>query len=94
MPPPKRDNDDEHIHRSYSRRRGDYLYDVAVYAAHTPANPDRCYAQVMNMVRLEAGHTVSVDAELPDTYGATLDEAFSTIEAAVEEWVKEQTRSQ
>jgi hypothetical protein len=46
------------------------------------------YARVVNMVRLESGHTVAVNAELPDQPGATLDEAFSHIEAAVEAWVK------
>jgi hypothetical protein len=45
------------------------------------------------MVRLESGQTVSVNAELQDAYGATRDEAFSKIEMAVEEWVKDPTRS-
>jgi len=43
----------------------------------------------VNLVRLESGHTVPVDAELPDQHGATLDEAFANSEVAVEAWVKD-----
>jgi hypothetical protein len=51
------------------------------------------YARVVNLVRLESGHTVPVKAELPDQPGATLDEAFASLEAAVATWAKDQTRS-
>jgi hypothetical protein len=44
------------------------------------------------MVRLESGQQVSVNADLRDEHGATPDEAFSKIEAALEEWVKSQTQ--
>jgi hypothetical protein len=88
-----RDNGDEPICTSRSRRRGEYLYDVDLYKAVTPANTVFFFARVMNMVRLESGHTVAVDAELPDQPAATLDEAFANSEAAVEAWAKDQTRS-
>jgi hypothetical protein len=80
------------MHRSYWRRRGDFAYDIEIYEATPPADAGRFYAQVVNMVRLESGQTVSVNAELQDAYGATRDDAFSKIEVAVEEWVEDQTR--
>jgi hypothetical protein len=58
-----------------------------------PATSDRFRARVVNMVRQESGESVSVTAELQDEYGATPHEAFSKIEAAVEQWVKDQTAS-
>jgi hypothetical protein len=91
--PRTRDNGDKLICTSCSRRRGEYLYDVDLYEATAPANVVHVYARVVNMVRLESGHTVAVNAELPDQRGATLDEAFSYIEAAVAAWVRAQTRS-
>jgi hypothetical protein len=42
------------------------------------------------MVRLQSGETVSVNAKFQDEYGARRDEAFSTVEAAIEAWVKDQ----
>ena len=81
------------MHRSYLRRRGDFVYDINIYEATAPADAGRFYAQVVNMVRLQSGETVSVNAELQDAYGATRDEAFSKIEMAVEEWAKDPTRS-
>ena len=93
MPPRTRDSDDKRVFTSYSRRRGDYRYDIAIYETTPPANAGLFYAHVMNMVRLESGQTVSVTAELQDAYGATPDEAYSKLEAAVEEWLKDQTRS-
>jgi len=47
----------------------------------------------VNMVRLESGQTVSVTADIQTAHGATRDEAFSKIEAAIQEWVKDRTRS-
>jgi hypothetical protein len=92
MPPRHRDIDDKQLFTSYSRHRGDYRYDIAICEALPPANAGRFYAQVVNLIRLESGHTISVNAELQDAYGATPDEALSRIEAAVEEWAKNQTR--
>jgi hypothetical protein len=77
---------------SYSRRRGEYVYDIEVFETAAPATAGPFYARVVNMVRREAGHDVSVNAELQDAYGATPDEAVSRIEAAVEKWVKDQTQ--
>jgi hypothetical protein len=91
--PRTRDNGDKLICTSCSRRRGEYLYDVDLYEARAPASVVQVYARVVNMVRLESGHTVAVNAELPDQRGATLDEAFSHLEAAVAAWVKARARS-
>jgi hypothetical protein len=92
MPPDDRDNDVKQVFTSYSRRRGDYRYDIAIFETMPPASAGRFYARVVNMVRLESGHTLSTNAELQDAYGATPDEAFSRAEAEVEEWAKNQTR--
>jgi len=75
---------------SYSRRQGDYRYDVEIHEAAPPGKVGRYYARVVNMTRLESGQHVSVDAALHGEYGATPDEAFSRIEAVVEAWVKGQ----
>jgi hypothetical protein len=77
---------------SYSRRQGAYSYDVEVHEAAPPGNVGRYYARVVNMVRLESGHQVTVNADLRGEYGATPDEAFSRLEAAVAAWVKARTQ--
>jgi hypothetical protein len=75
---------------SYSRRAGDYVYDIDIHEITAPADSARFYAQVVNMVRLESGQTVPIKAELQDAYGDTPAEVVSRLEAAVEEWVKDQ----
>ena len=40
---------------------------------------------------VQAESLVSVNAELQDEHGATLDEAVAQIEAVVEKWVKGET---
>ena len=90
---PRTPGDDRRVFTSYARRRGEYRYDVAIYETTPPADAGRFYAHVVNMVRLEGGQTVSINADLQDAYGATPDEAYSTLEAAVEAWVKDQTSS-
>jgi hypothetical protein len=75
---------------SYSRRTGDYLYDIDVQeAAPSPQNMGRFFARIVNMVR--ATSQMSVNADLQDEYGATRDEAVARIEAVVEKWVKGET---
>jgi hypothetical protein len=78
---------------SYSRRQGDYRYDVEIHEATPPGHVGRFYAKVVNLVRLEFGAPVSINAGLHAAYGATPDEAFSRIEALVETWVKNQPSS-
>ena len=90
MTPRERDSEDRQLFTSYSRKSGDYHYDIAIHEAVPPVNAGRFYAQVVNIVRLESGRTEGVNAEIPDEYGATADEAFSKLEAAVERWVKNQ----
>jgi hypothetical protein len=82
----------ERLRTSYSRRRGAYTYDVETYETTPPASGGRYVARVVNMVRLEAGHTVSVNIEFQPEYGATRDEAFSQMEAVVDVWVRNQTQ--
>jgi hypothetical protein len=78
---------------SYSRRQGDYRYDVEIHEAAPAGAAGRFYARVVNLVRLQSGVPVPVNADLHGAYGATPDEAFSRIEALVETWVKNQTPS-
>jgi hypothetical protein len=77
---------------NYPLNRATYIYDVNIHRATQPANAGRFYAQAVNIVRVESGQTVSVNAELQNEYGATPDEAFSKIERAVEAWAQRQTR--
>ena len=73
---------------------GDYSYDIQVFGVSHPANADSQFcASVVNMVRRESGDTVSVNARLPDAYGATRDDAVSKLQAAVEAWVTGQWKS-
>jgi hypothetical protein len=76
---------------SYSRRTHDYVYDIDIHEIAPPAESTRFYAQVVNMVRLESGQTVPVNAGLLDAYGATPAEVVSKLEAAVEKWVRDQS---
>jgi hypothetical protein len=70
----------------YLRRRGDHAYAVAIQAVTRRGSADQFRARLLNMVRLGSGQTVSVRADLQPEYGATRDEAFSRIEAAIEKW--------
>jgi hypothetical protein len=76
---------------SYSRHRSNYVYDVDIHEVPVPSIAGRFFAHVVNMVRWDADETVPVDAGLQHERGATPGEAFSRIDAAVEEWVKDQT---
>jgi hypothetical protein len=78
---------------SYSRRLREYLYDVDIYEVTSPGSAGHFRARAVNMVRLEAGQTLSVAAELPDEYGATRDEVCARVDAAVDGWAKDQARS-
>jgi hypothetical protein len=76
---------------SYSRHRSNYIYDIDIHEVAAPAIAGRFFAHVASMVRYEAGKTVPVNAAaLRHEHGATPGEAFSRIDAAVEEWVKDQ----
>jgi len=77
---------------SYSRHRSNYVYDIDIHEVTAPAVTGRFFAHVVNMVRWEADKMVPVNAAaLQCEHGATPDEVFSRIDAAVEEWVKDQT---
>jgi hypothetical protein len=75
----------------YSRRRGEYVYNIDIYESARATTADHFRAHVMNMVLLEAGQTVSVHADLQDEYGPTPQRALSRIERAVNEWVHDHT---
>jgi hypothetical protein len=73
---------------SYSCRMSDYLYDIETDDTTRFVNAERFCARVANIVRLEYGHSVSVNAGLPNTYSSTRHEAVSKIEAALAVWVQ------
>jgi hypothetical protein len=75
---------------SPSHRSGDYLYDIALEDADPTAVTGPCFARVVNMVRLESGLTVSVDAGLAAEHGATRAVACSQLKDAVAAWVQRQ----
>jgi hypothetical protein len=79
------------VQTSYSRRRGDYAYDVVIRSVSQSPSAGVFCARVMNLVRLDSGETVSVDALIEDEHAATPAEALSRLEAAVEDWVTWQT---
>jgi hypothetical protein len=75
---------------SYSHRAGDYLYDLTFQDSAPPFPTGGFGARVVNMVRLDAGVTLSINAGLPDKYGATRADAFDHAQAAVTAWVRRQ----
>jgi hypothetical protein len=77
---------------SYSRRTGDYVYDIDIRKISAPANAAHFSAHVVNMVRLESGQTVPVNPDLAVAYGDTSDNVVTTLVTAVEAWVIDQTR--
>jgi hypothetical protein len=76
---------------SYSRRRGEYVYNIDICESARAATADHFRAHVIDMVLLESGQTVSVNPDLQDEYGPTPQRALSRIERAVDEWVKDHT---
>ena len=77
---------------SYARRRGDYIYDIEIDEAARGADPGSFCARVVNVVRLGAARPCRIHLDLPCEYGATREEAFARIQAALGTWLKLQTR--
>ena len=77
----------------YSRRMSDYLYDIEIEETTRVVPAQRSCARAVNIVRLESGHTVSVDPDLSSVFSSTRHKAVSNIEAALAVWVKAQKGS-
>jgi hypothetical protein len=75
---------------SYTRKQGEFSYDIDVYDPPGFLLEGRFYAIVVNMVRRTSGESLSVATELQGAYGATPDEAVAKIDAAVAAWTKNQ----
>ena len=76
---------------SYTRKHGDFSYDIDVYDPPRLLSEGRFYAIVVNMVRrTPGGESLSVTTALSGEYGETPDEAASKIDAAVAAWAKNQ----
>src|SRR5579864_3251745 len=72
---------------SYTRKLGEFSYDIDVYDPPRFLIAGRFYAIVVNLVRRTSeGESLSVAMELPGEYGATPDEAVAKIDAAVAAW--------
>jgi hypothetical protein len=89
---PSRQSSKEPI-TSYSRRSGDYLYDVKCYQVTMPAKGNHFFAVVVNMARLESGEWVAVTPGFQKEYGETIAEAIAAMNTAVDAWVTNRARS-
>jgi hypothetical protein len=76
---------------SYTRKQGDFSYDIDVYDPPRVLPAGRFYAVVINMVKRASGQTFPVTTELPGEYGATPHEAVERVEAAVAAWMTSPT---
>jgi hypothetical protein len=77
---------------TYSRRSGEYLFDIEIGDTNWLDTAQRFFAQAVNIVRLESGQTVSVNADLPRVHGPTRHEVVVRVEATVAAWVTNQGR--
>jgi hypothetical protein len=75
---------------SYSRRCGDYLYDITIHDAIEPGMVGPFYALLVNMVRVGSGDVVPVTTRPRGQYGLTAHHAVSKLEAALAAWVDDQ----
>jgi hypothetical protein len=73
---------------SYSRRCGDYLYDITVHEGIEPGMGGPFYALLVNLVHVGAGEIVDVTTGLRGEYGLTAHQAVSKLERAVAEWAR------
>ena len=79
--------------KSYIRRHGEYRYDVEIQEINLLAGTLRYAAKAVNSERLlSKGRTEPLDVEIGEEHGATTDEAFKKIEAAVIEWAERQPK--
>ena len=78
---------------SYTRKRGDFSYDIDVYDPPGLLPAGRFYAIVVNMVRRTAGRACRSRQNYQGNMGRTPDEAVSKIDAAVAAWVANQAGS-
>jgi hypothetical protein len=72
--------------RFSSQRKGEYVYDVTVTKDETEGLPRRYRARLSNVQRLEGGRLMYVQVNLPDTYGPTVTEAMSALDASFDTW--------
>src|SRR5437879_8303099 len=86
------DDDDGHPITITWNRRGDYIYQLAVYAVLL-AHVGRWYARLASLGRLEparGSQPVAIALTLPDAYGASPEDACAKLDAAIDTWVKAQ----
>ena len=78
---------------SYSRRQGEYSFDIVISQVAPPAIAGHSCARIVNLVRRTYGEVVSVNAGLQDQYGTTPDDVVSKIDASVAAWVNDPARA-
>jgi hypothetical protein len=71
----------------YSRRRGDFIYDVSIDPVDRSTNRRAFSARALNVARLADGDPVPVGISIEEL-GATVGEAVAKLEATIEEWVR------
>jgi hypothetical protein len=75
------------MHTSYSRRRGDFIYDVSIDPVVRSTNQSAFSARALNVARLADGEPVPVGISIEEL-GATVGEAVAKLEATIEECVQ------
>ena len=69
--------------------RASTSYDVTVTEDETEGLPRRYRAHLSNVQLLEGGRLMYVQVNLPDTYGPTVTEAMSALDASFDTWRRE-----
>ena len=70
---------------AYLKRSGTYVYEMTV--THEGGRPSRGYRARLGLVHsVKTGRLVSVEMNVPDTYGQTAYEAGQSLDAAVKLW--------
>jgi hypothetical protein len=70
----------------YSKRSGEYVYDVTIAKDETVRLTRRYCAHLSHAERLEGGRLAPVCIDVSDAYGSTVSEAIRALDASVESW--------
>jgi hypothetical protein len=71
---------------AYSKRSGEYVYDVTVTKDESVRLSRRYRAHLSHAERLEGGRLASAQIGVSDTYRPTVTEAIRAFDASVDTW--------